>query len=277
MKRTLSYACGLALAAVLSGCGNMQTGDAEQEIPEIYPGILIGYLPLDAPLDSHAFVPPAPAPDSPRQEMDDGIVADMLPLRGTARWDLAARDARLGFPAAAEAFSCAMGLPITEQDTPDLYMLMRRTLADLGLSTKTAKDAYQRKRPFMVNDEPTCTPEEEDALRKDGSYPSGHTAIGWGWALMLSELAPERAEALVARGRAYGESRNVCNVHWRSDVIAGRMAGAAAVARLHTNEEFLAAMAAARTDIARAREAGLEPTLDCEAEAEALASVNIQG
>jgi acid phosphatase (class A) len=50
------------------------------------------------------------------------------------------------------------------------------------------------------------------------------------------------------------------------------MAGAAAVARLHTNEQFLAAMAAARKDIAAAREAGLTPTVDCEAEANALAT-----
>lgn len=277
MRRNAILACGLALFTTLAACGNLQTANTAREVPEIYPGILAGYLPLDEPLDSRIFVPPAPTPDSPRQEMDDRIVAKMLALRGTPRWDLAARDARLGFPAAAEAFSCTLGLPITEQDTPDLYMLMRRTLADLGLSTKMAKDAYQRQRPFMVNDQPTCTPEEEDTLREDGSYPSGHTAIGWGWGLILAELAPERAETLVARGRAFGESRNVCNVHWRSDVIAGRMAGAAAVARLHNNKDFLAAMTAARADIARAREAGLAPTLDCDAEAQALNSTDTQG
>ena len=83
--------------------------------------------------------------------------------------------------------------------------------------------------------------------------------------------AMKRIISLVARGRAFGESRNVCNVHWRSDIIAGRMAGAAAVARLHTNERFLAAMEAARQDIARARAAGLEPNVDCAAEAQALA------
>jgi acid phosphatase (class A) len=74
------------------------------------------------------------------------------------------------------------------------------------------------------------------------------------------------------RGRAFGESRNVCNVHWRSDVIAGRMVGAAAVARLHNNEEFLAAMEAAREDILAARQQKLAPNRDCTAEAEALAT-----
>ena len=122
----------------------------------------------------------------------------------------------------------------------------------------------------MVNGQPICTPEEEEMLRKDGSYPSGHTSIGWGWALILSELSPGQADAIIARGRSFGESRNVCNVHWYSDVVAGRMVAAAAVSKLHDNEQFLTAMDAARQDIARAREAGLTPTVDCKAEASAL-------
>jgi acid phosphatase (class A) len=151
-------------------------------------------------------------------------------------------------------------------------MLLRRTLTDAGLAPYAAKNAYQRERPFMVNGEPTCTPDDEEALRKDGSYPSGHTAIGWGWALILSELSPDRAEPILARGRAFGESRNVCNVHWHSDVVAGRLAGAAAVARLHANDEFLAALAAARADIDRARREGRSPKKDCAAEAAALST-----
>jgi acid phosphatase (class A) len=61
-------------------------------------------------------------------------------------------------------------------------------------------------------------------------------------------------------------------VHWYSDVVAGRLVAAAAVARLHGNQQFLAAMDAARADIVRVREAGLAPDLDCEAEARALAT-----
>ena len=76
----------------------------------------------------------------------------------------------------------------------------------------------------------------------------------------------------MARGRSFGESRNVCNAHWYSDVVAGRMTGAAAVAKLHSNEEFLEAMSAAREDIAQAREAGLTPAADCAAEEETLAT-----
>ena len=176
------------------------------------------------------------------------------------------------FPDAANTFSCALGQTISETDTPALYMLLRRTLADVGLATYAAKNAYQRARPFMSNGEPTCTPDEEEALRSDGSYPSGHTSIGWGWALILSELAPHRAEAILARGRAYGESRIVCNVHWYSDVVAGRMVAAGAVARLQTNPEFQAAMLAAADEISSDPKSVPMPEGACADETEALAT-----
>ena len=163
-----------------------------------------------------------------------------------------------------------MGIPITEEDTPHLYMLLRRTGADAGLSTYTAKRQYQRKRPFMMNDEPICTPDEEELLRKDGSYPSGHTALGWAWALILTEIAPDSADAILARGRAFGESRNVCNVHWHSDVAEGRFMGAATVAKLHANPAFRNEVEAAKAEFTAVRARGLKPTRDCQAEADAL-------
>jgi hypothetical protein len=192
---------------------------------------------------------------------------------------LAAKDAELMFPEAAGTFSCALGIPITEKDTPHLYMVLRRTLADAGLSTYTAKNHYQHKRPFMVNNAPICTPEEEAQLRKDGSYPSGHTAIGWAWALVLTEIAPDRADAILARGRAFGESRVVCNVHWHSDVVEGRFMGAAAVARLHADPVFRAEIKAAKAELADIRAKRLKPKRDCQAEAKALDqnSLNLNG
>ena len=268
----LRFAALPLLAITLAACSTTSDAPQTAEVPEIRPGILQGYLPTDDLVESVAFVPPPPEPGSARQALDDAIAERTLTLRGSARWELATQDAHLGFPAAADAFSCTLGIGINEQDTPALYMLLRRTLADVGLATYSAKNAYQRKRPFMLNDAPTCTPDEEEMLRHDGSYPSGHTAIGWGWGLILSQLDPENGEALVARGRSFGESRNVCNVHWHSDVVAGRMVAAAAVAKLQTNAEFRGAMQAAAADIASARERGLRPNRDCDAEAAALAT-----
>jgi len=141
-------------------------------------------------------VPPPPVAGSSRQALDVAWSEATLKLRGSVRWDLGIRDADLSFPAAAGVFSCAMGIPLNEADTPALYRLLRRTLTDLLEAPRSVKDLYPRER-----------------LRRDGAYPSGHAAVGWGWALILAELSPDRAEVILARGRAFGDSRTVCNVH----------------------------------------------------------------
>jgi len=90
-------------------------------------------------------------------------------------------------------------------------------------------------------------------LRKDGSYPSGHTAIGWAWALLLCEISPEQSNAILRRGWEFGQSRIICNVHWQSDVNQGRIMGAATVARLHADPVFLADLESSKNEIATIR------------------------
>ena len=261
----------LVYVAITAGCAGLETQSKPADVPEIHPGILAGYLPSETLPNSLALIPPPPAQGSAAFALDEEVSRKSIELRGTPRWNLAAEDANLMFPQAADTFSCVLGIPITEQDTPHIYMLLRRTLADAGLSTYTAKNHYQRKRPFMKNNDPICTPDEKELLMKDGSYPSGHTAIGWAWALILTEIAPERADAILARGRAFGKSRNVCNVHWHSDVVEGRFMGSAAVARLHANAAFRAEIEAAKIELEAVRAKGLKPTRDCQAEVDALA------
>src|SRR5690606_836586 len=101
--------------------------------------------------------------------------------------------------------------------------------------------------------------------------PSGHSAIGWSWALILAEAAPSQADAVLARGRAFGQSRVVCNVHWLSDTEEGRMLRAATVSKLHSDPQFRADLDAARGEIAAARTAGRKPSRDCTVEAAQLA------
>lgn len=260
----------LLCMAFMVSCAGLEKQSKPAPVPEIRPGILQGYLPVEMLPNSLKLIPPPPAENSTSLALDKDVSRQSLTLRGTDRWKLAAKDADLMFPQAAETFSCALNIPITEEDTPHIYMLLRRTLADAGLSTYTAKNQYKRARPFVVNKEPTCTPDEEEHLMEDGSYPSGHTAIGWAWALILTEIAPNQTDAILARGWAFGQSRMICNVHWQSDIVMGRIMGAAAVARLHSDPTFRASMEAAKAEYAAARAKGLKPLRDCDAESDAL-------
>ncbi|GAA0637961.1 phosphatase PAP2 family protein [Brevundimonas lenta] len=229
------------------------------------------YLPRGAAPNSLAILPAPPEPGSAAQARDDAAALEAQALRGTPRFALAASDADLSLPHAIQAFTCALGVEVSEAATPHTYTLLRRTMADIGLSTYPTKTKYQRTRPFVVTSTPTCTPDDEAFLRHDGSYPSGHSAIGWGWALVLTEVAPERQNEILARGRAFGQSRVVCNVHWLSDTEEGRVMASATVARLQSAPEFRADLEAARAEITAARAAGSAPTNDCAAEAAQLA------
>lgn len=235
-----------------------------------------GYLGASGMVDSVALVPPPPAEGSAAQARDLAASQAALALANGPRWQLATSDAELFRPGSTAALSCAAGIAISPQATPALDRLLTRSAYDLGMSTGAAKKAYSRPRPFMLNGKPSCTPGFEAALSRDGSYPSGHSAIGYGWGLILAELIPARASRLVARGRAYGESRRICNVHWLSDVEEGRTVAAATLAAMHANPEFQADMAAARAELAAATQA--PPDRDCQAEDAALAlDVRVSG
>jgi acid phosphatase (class A) len=65
-------------------------------------------------------------------------------------------------------------------------------------ATDAAKDHYKRARPFVLNKHPICTPDDEKELMKSSSYPSGHAAVGWAWALILTEISPARTDAILA-------------------------------------------------------------------------------
>jgi len=275
MNRLSATAVLLAAGLIAGGCASSPGVVAPTlavEVGELRHGILKGYLaPAELP-DSLALLPAPPARGSAAQAADEAAFHELTSFQGTARGAIAVQDADLNFPQAAGIFSCALGVPISEKETPNLSMLLRRTLTDAGLATYRAKEQYQRTRPFVFFKVPSCTPADDAFLAKDGSYPSGHTSVGWAWALMLTEIAPDRSDAILQRGRAFGQSRGICGVHWQSDIESGRAVGAATVGRLHANPVFVAQLKAARAEIAAQRSRGATPSENCAAQSAALAT-----
>ena len=266
---TIVSAFGLAAAAAVAA-GSLWAQpkglSAEQRAQ-----LAAGYLPKGSAPNSLDILPAPPAAGSAGLARDVEAAKAGVSLQGAPRWKQAVQDADLTFPNVAATFACAVGVEISQTSTPRLYSLLQRTLVDIGLSTYPTKEKFQRTRPFAVNAGPICTPDQEAFLRNDGSYPSGHSAVGWGWALILAEAAPDRENAVLARGRAFGQSRVVCNVHWLSDTEEGRVMAAATVARLHAQADFRGDLEAARGEIAAARSAGRRPNRDCAVEAAQLA------
>lgn len=177
-------------------------------------------------------------------------------MRNTPRGEVAVQDARVEGDGVPKAFSEAFGVEINEE-TPEILKLvvgMREDAGDLG--TREAKNYYNRTRPFCFYEEDTCNPEQQAELSTNGSYPSGHTSIGWATALVLAEINPERQNEILKRGYDMGESRVICGYHFQSDVDAGRLTGAMTVARLHADPAFQAQLEKAKKEFKKLKKAG---------------------
>lgn len=115
-----------------AGCAGVESPAQLEPVPEIHPGLLQGYLSKENLPNSLSLLSPAPAKGAAAYKLDQKISQSSLSLRGTARWELAKQDANIHFPAAAETFFCALNTPITQQQAPHLYRLLRRSLTDAG-------------------------------------------------------------------------------------------------------------------------------------------------
>lgn len=178
-------------------------------------------------------------------------------MRNTERGEQAFQDARVNGDGVPRAFSEAFGIPITKEGTPEIYRLVVGMREDAGdLATREAKNHYNRTRPYAYFGEDTCNPEQQAELSTNGSYPSGHTSIGWATALVLSEINPDRQNEILKRGFEMGESRVICGYHFQSDVDAGRITASGAVARLHADEGFASQLAKAKKEFARLQKEG---------------------
>ncbi len=239
----------LILGLVVSGCTSLPISDVKSS-PDRNT-----YLNKADRLDTLALLPPPPAPGSTAQDLDEELNQQHLNNTTDERWQQAALDARMRLPEASGAFDCATGVALSQGEAPLTAAILRRVSIETAMTVVAPKKTYQRKRPFMVNNEGICTPDAIGHLQRDGSYPSGHAAIGWAWALVLAELIPNKADDILQRGREFGISRAVCNVHWPSDVERGQLAASALVARLHGNSAFRADTAAAREELAALTEA----------------------
>lgn len=253
--RTFSHArllTATALAFALVGCAS-----APASAPTFWTGFRDhphGYLAKDDAPNAAAFLPPPPQAGSLREQDDIAVYRATRALKDTPRWAQARADNEIETPSAPRVFDEALGITFTPERMPTLTRLLGRMLGDLETIQTPAKRGFIRPRPFVTEPAETCiTP--EPWLAASGSYPSGHSALGWAWALVLSEMAPDRADEILARGLAYGESRMICGVHYASDVEAGRIVGAALFASLKADLAFQSDFVIAARELAEARAA----------------------
>ena len=169
--------------------------------------------------------------------------------RSTPRGEEASGDTKYGIVRTSAIYSNILGVNITEEGTPAIYRLMARAGATGAGGVSAMKHTYFRRRPFLVMNESTWgLYDSHDNLFNNSSYPSSHTACGWGTALALAEMAPHLQDTILRRGYSYGISRVITGAHWLSDVNAAFLCASAAISRARVSPDYQADLKAARQE-----------------------------
>jgi acid phosphatase (class A) len=264
MLRT-SLALSVAVLTWVSAAASGQTAVARAPVA--------GFLSPTQMPDVLRIVPAAPATDDSRFTADMAVYRVTRSLQGSPRWAMAQSDDEVTTAGLFKAFRCALGANLTRDNAPLVTSLVMRANADSSRASNGLKEFYQHKRPYQVVDGPVCvTPETKEILTKNPDYPSGHTTAGWETGLVLSQLAPERTTQILARARAFGQSRVVCGVHNLSAVEAGWMTATAVFTAQLGSEEFQAAVKAAKAELATMHNGGSVDPKMCAQETALLAN-----
>lgn len=203
-----------------------------------------GYLAPEARPDLTTVLAPPPEPGSARDRANAEIFRETRFLEGSPRWALATSDVSGDMY---DHFAEALGVRLTPERAPVLTALLARSGDDRSV-VGIAKDHWSTKRPYLGTDKPICEA-KTDHLAGNGDYPSGHSAHGMHVAMILAELAPQRADALYARGREFAESRFICGSHSYSAAEAGILSGAVIYGAEQRSETFRRDMEAARAEV----------------------------
>ena len=170
--------------------------------------------------------------------------------KDAARGAMVKADAPWSYETLARQLSGAFGLVISRENTPEIWKLFENSLYSVDPIRVEPKAFYHRRRPFEYFKESTFTG-EDNVLRGEGSYPSGHTIRGWVAGLVLAEVNPARANEILARAWDYGESRVIAGAHWQSDVDASRVAASIGYSALQGSPAYRAQMEKAKEELRR--------------------------
>lgn len=192
-------------------------------------------------LELGSLLPPPPAEES-RQTREE--LAELLALQAV-RTPAMEEAARADAAENVFRFADVLGPQFTASQLPLLDSLFKAVAEDEYQLLAAIKSQWRRPRPFVV--EPRLHP--CIAEPSSNAYPSRHNSFAMLAAVILSDMVPEKRQALFERAAAYGHNRLVAGVHYRSDTETGRMVGLLIADHLRRDPAFQKAFAEARAEL----------------------------
>ena len=227
MRLILSrFLLSMVIAALC--CGNLHA----QEIP-----------------DAGKFLPGPPAETTVEYIKDYLQYCWGKNMRGTDMGVRAEKDFNAKAPYYLQAFSNAIGVTLSSEDTPYIAELFDYCMEYGNKSIKQAKSSFPFfRRPFARFSESSLIPMQENYYINESSYPSRESLMGWMYALLLSEICPDKYNEILSCGYQFGQASVITGYHWDSDVQAARLLACDLVARLHNHTNVNAMINSAKAE-----------------------------
>jgi len=230
MKHGVAAGCFFLLMS--RGIVAQQTAAGPKHVPSYIDPSQINYS---------ALLAPPPKPGTPASNADFAAVHLAEKQRTPAEVSAAQKD-----DAEEDIFIYAnvLGPEFRAADLPLTAAFSAHLRNESGVVNPALKKYFARPRPFVADKtvHPVC------AKTAEGSYPSGHTMVGYLTGLALAQMVPEKADAILERAQQYAYNRVVCGVHYPTDTEASREIAFAMYGAMAASAKFQKDFAAARAE-----------------------------
>lgn len=172
-------------------------------------------------------LPPPPTIKSQEQKMDEKALLDYQSKRTPQDCEAAKGEVLV-------SLKSFYGAILDSERIEKLAPFFEQVRNDSDYFIQKLKVDFPRKRPFLyVSSLSPCVPREVT-----GAYPSGHAMLSRLFALILSDLEPQKGDRFESRSVEIGMHRVLSGMHHPSDVKAGRALAALVYGELKKSKKY---------------------------------------
>jgi membrane-associated phospholipid phosphatase len=202
--------------------------------------------------DAGAFLPGPPEENTVEYIKDYLQYAWGKTMRNTSLGQQAETDFNAQSSYFLNAFSKAIGVTLSSIETPYIAEIFDYCMEYGNKSIQQAKSSFPFfRRPFARFEETSLIPLEESNYVNESSFPSREALMGWMYALLLTEICPDKQNEILQCGYQFGQASVVTGYHWDSDVQAARLLASALTVSLHNHTGVYSMIKSAKAEYAQ--------------------------
>lgn len=191
---------------------------------------------------------PAPSAPGSAEDLADYAATDRaFAARSTADFERAQQEEKFDV----FDFASVIGPDFRADKLPRVAALFKEAEHETKQAVDLSKNHWKRPRPCPPAS--ACALHPEQAAKKSFGYPSGHSSRATVDAILLTQLFPQDADALMQQSRDIGWRRVVKGVHTLQDIYAGREFGQALASDMLASPALQHDLAEARAELQAAR------------------------